>query len=110
MQLKSTGVYASAPLQPGLQEPPAEELITHATGGPLLIGCFIDPQDEPCVMVVNRSFEESCTAEVTVADAVAAAEVSQETGQPLPTTPMVDGVLSVSLEPGEGRLFRLKGQ
>jgi len=106
MQLESAGVYATAPLPPGLQGLPADALIKQAEGGPLLLGCFIGRKNEAYVLVVNRSFKDRCVAKVTTSEkTVTVSEISQESAKPPQEARLADGAFAVSLEAGEGKLF-----
>ena len=111
VQLTSTGVYLTDPLQPGTKGLDATAPIRKAEGGPLAIGCFKTARGSACVMVVNRQLQGKMTAKITLdAKTVSAAEVSQETGKLLPPVAPKNKVLEVALEAGEGRLFLLKSQ
>ena len=107
-KLTSTGAYCTEPLPPGAQPLAADAPVKKAEGGPLLIGCFQSAQGTQCVMVVNRSFSDKVTAKLTLDDKLrGVAEISQDSGKPLAETLPAGGVVTVQLEPGEGRLFVL---
>ncbi|MCY2925761.1 MAG: hypothetical protein NT031_10025, partial [Planctomycetota bacterium] len=99
---------------PGMAWADAPALITmdapvkKADGGPLTIGCFVDRNAQEYIMVVNRSFNATCTAKLTLSEKiVAAAEISRETGKCVAPVSVAGKTLDVPLEAGDGRLFRL---
>ena len=111
VNLTSTGAYCNDPLPPGARRlnASAEAPVIEGEGGPLLVGCFTDPDGKQYVFPVNRSFSSRITARLTMAEKfVFACELSQETGKPLPAVSVKRKALEVRLEPGEGRLFLLK--
>lgn len=108
-RLTSTGAYCTAPVPPGGRRLRGGAPVRRAEGGPLLLGCFQDPEGMEYVMVVNRSLAAAVTATVSFDPRITAtAEISQETGEPLAAVPTSRGPLGVPLEPGEGRLFVLE--
>ncbi len=108
-RIEPTGVYATAPLPPGVRGLAAGAPVKQAEGGPMLIGCFQGRKEEKYVLVVNRSFKDKITARLTMADSLASArEVSQKTGKPLKAVALKGKPLEVSLDPGDGRLFLLR--
>jgi hypothetical protein len=108
LQVTSTGVYHTDPVPPGGRRLAKAAPVKKAEGGPLTIGCFVDRNAQEYVMVVNRSFNATCTAKLTLSDKVlAAAEISRETGKPVPPVSVAGKTLDVPLEPGDGRLYRL---
>ena len=108
-RIDSTGVYATAPLPPGVQGLAAGAPVKQAEGGPMLIGCFRGRKEETYILVVNRSFKDKITARLTMAaNRVSACEISQETGKPLKAVTLKGKPLEVPLEPGDGRLFLLR--
>jgi|GEM_PF-158875 len=107
-RLTSTGVYCTAPIPPGGRKVRAGSPVTKAEGGPLAIGCFQDPEGKQYLMVVNRSFDATVTAALTLNERIiSVAEISQETGAALEPQPTTQKPLAVPLQPGEGRLFVL---
>jgi len=108
VKLTSTGAYCTAPVPPGGVKLAASAPVKDAQGGPLLIGCFENAAGKQYVFPVNRSFRRAFTAELTLGpDASPVSEISQKTGKPRRVKLGEGGVLSVALEPGEGRLFVL---
>jgi len=108
-QIESTGVYATAPLPPGVQGLAAGAPVKQAEGGPMLIGCFRGRKEETYILAVNRSFKDKITARLTLVDKVVSAhEISQKTGKPLKAVALKGKLLEVSLDPGDGRLFLLR--
>lgn len=108
VKLVCTGAYCTDPLPPGGVRLPEDAAVTRAEGGPLLIGCFNDADGKRYTFPVNRSFKDKIKAKLTLdGRVVSVAEVSQETGKHLDPVPLTDGTLTVTLEPGEGKLFRV---
>jgi hypothetical protein len=111
VNLTSTGVYLTEPLQPGTQGLDVMAPVKKAEGGPLAIGCFKSLKGQTYIMVVNRGLQSKTTAKLTLdPKTVTTAEVSQETGKLLPAAPLKSKMLEVELEAGEGRLFLLNNR
>lgn len=113
VRLTSTGAYCTDPVPPGARglnaSAAADAPVKKGEGGPLLVGCFTDPDGKQYVFPVNRSFSNRITARLAMDEKfVSACELSQETGKPLPGASVKRKALEVRLEPGEGRLFLLK--
>lgn len=76
---------------------------------PLVIGAFTNKKDRRYVMLVNRNYQQELTMSFHVAGNLKSVkEISKETGEE--TVADYDastGLLTVSFEPGEGRLFVL---
>jgi hypothetical protein len=108
MKLDSTGVYCTDPLPPGTQKLAEDAPVKKAEGGPMVIGVFKDKWKEGYVMIVNRSFKDPLAAKLTMDQAIVSmSEISQETGKPLDAAALTANLLEVTLEAGEGKLFRL---
>jgi len=108
MKLESTGVYGTDPLPPGMRGLAGEAPVIRAEGGPMVIGVFRNSGNDRYVMVVNRSFTDKLAARLTLdPTTVSASEISQESGKPLEAAPLAANVLEVTLEAGEGKLYRL---
>ena len=111
LQVTSTGVYHTEPIPPGGRRLVRGAPVKKAEGGVLALGCFVDRNAREYVMVVNRSFSGSCLARLTMDERIlAAAEISQETGKPLPAVNVAQKALEVPLEAGDGKLFLLGGK
>jgi hypothetical protein len=109
VKIVSTGVYATAPFPPGTRALAGGAPISRAEGGPMLIGCFRGANDEPYIMVVNRSFKDKIAAKLMLAgEVISASEISQESGKPLDALTLQNNSLEVLLDPGDGRLFLLR--
>ena len=108
VKLVSTGAYCTDPAPPGGRRLAGGAPVKKAEGGPLLIGCFKDPEGKQYVMVVNRSFRNKIAARLTTdKKIISAAEVSRETGKLLAAKVLTDKVFDVTLDAGDGRLFFL---
>ncbi|MCY2929019.1 MAG: hypothetical protein NTV86_05900, partial [Planctomycetota bacterium] len=104
----STGVYHTDPVPPGGRKLAKAGPVKKAEGGPLTLGCFVDRNAQEYVMVVNRAFNGSCVAKLTLGDKiVSAAEVSRETGKLTAPVSVAGKTLDVPLDAGDGRLFLL---
>ena len=108
VKLTSTGVYCTGPLPIGTIPLLPEAPVDKAEGGAMVIGCFKDAAGKVYILPVNRSLRDKMTFRLTLKDKFrSAAEVSQETGKLRPRAALKSGVLDVSLEAGEGKLFLL---
>jgi hypothetical protein len=108
VQLTSTGVYCTEPIPPGGRKLARSAPAKKAEGGVMAIGCFVDRNANEFILVVNRSFDTKIMGKLTLDDMiVSASEVSQETGQLVEPVSVVQKPLESSLEPGEGRLYKL---
>jgi len=108
VKVTSTGVYCTDPLPIGTRRLAPDAQVKKAEGGVMVIGCFKDAKGREYVMPVNRSFHNKIAARLTMDEkTVSISEISQETGELVKARTLVGGVLEVSLEAGEGRLFLL---
>jgi hypothetical protein len=108
LQVTSTGVYCTEPIPPGGRRIARNAPVKKAEGGVLAIGCFVDRNAKEYILVVNRSFTESCVAKLTLNDKiVTAAEISQDTGKLLQPESVSQKTLDIALEPGDGRMYQL---
>ncbi len=106
--LTSTGVYHTGEVPAGGTRLGTDAMVRLPDGMPLLIGFFKDADGADFAMVVNRDYEEPVEFEVTLLPhIVGVAEVSPADGSEAHVR--VEGQkLSLRLEPGDGRLFRLQ--
>ncbi|MEI6218288.1 MAG: hypothetical protein WCP86_05270 [bacterium] len=108
VKLTSTGVYNTEPLPIGTVPLLPEAPVKMIEGGSMVVGCFTNAAGLVYVLPVNRSRMDRRTFFLKVYEkAVSTSEVSQKTGELLPSEPLKDKVLEVKLEAGEGRLFLL---
>lgn len=107
IKLVCTGAYCVGdPLPPGGVELADDAPVKKAEGGRAVVGCFHDGAGKRYVMPVNRTTKFIVTSKLTLdGKAESVSEVSQDTGELLEPTPLVDGGWSVRLQPGEGQLF-----
>ncbi len=107
-QVTSTGVYHTDPVPPGGRGLARMGPVKKAEGGPLTIGCFIDRNAQEYILVVNRSFSDTCVAKLALNEKIlSAAEISRETGKPLAPVSVAGKTLDIPLEPGDGRMYLL---
>ncbi|MCY2930597.1 MAG: hypothetical protein NTV86_14080 [Planctomycetota bacterium] len=107
-QVTSTGVYHTDPVPPGGHRLAKTGPVKKAEGGPLTIGCFIDRNAQEYILVVNRSFSETCLAKLALNEKIlSAAEISRETGKPLAPVSVAGKTLDIPLDPGDGRMYLL---
>ena len=72
----------------------------------MVVGCFQSAEGKRYIFPVNRTLKFVVTSKLTLDEwAESVSEVSQETGELLPPTPLTDGTLEVKLQPGDGQLF-----
>ncbi len=105
-KLVCTGAYCNAPLPPDGVPLSADAPVKKIDGGRIVVGCFHDAGDKRYIFPVNRTVNKIITAKLTLDEtAESVSEVSQETGELLPPTPLTDGSLELKLQPGDGQLF-----
>ena len=107
IKLVCTGAYcAGTPLPPGAVPLPDNAPVKKAEGGRVVVGCFQSAEGKRYIFPVNRTLKFVVTSKLTLDEwAESVSEVSQETGELLPPTPLTDGTLEVKLQPGDGQLF-----
>ena len=80
--------------------------VKKAEGGRVVVGCFQSADGKRYIFPVNRTLRYVVTSKLTLDEwAESVSEVSQETGELLPPTPLTDGTLELKLQPGDGQLF-----
>jgi hypothetical protein len=111
LNLDSTGVYHSTPLPIGTQSIANSPIIQSISNWQWVVGEFTDNTSRPYIMIVNRSYMESRTATFTLKGSVQNVyEVSKTTGNEVlvpeynPSTHQV----TLTVSPGDGRMFRLE--
>jgi hypothetical protein len=105
--LISTGVYHAGEVPAGGTRLGTDSIVRLPEDLPLLLGMFEDADGAPYAMIVNRDYAQPVEAPVSFLPHVAGVEgISAETGEPKPLE-LTDGSLTLSLQPGEGRLLRL---
>ena len=106
--LTSTGVYHTGEVPAGGARLGTDAIVRLPDDMPLLIGFFKDAEGGDFAMIVNRDYQEPMEFEATLLPhIVGVAEVSPADGSEAPAS--VEGQkLSLRLEPGDGKLFRLQ--
>jgi hypothetical protein len=108
--LTSTGVYHTGPLPPGCRRLGSDALLSLPAELPLVAGFFRDAEGRDYVMVVNRDHDHPVEFAMALKPhVVAVTEVPARGGGEVPLQ-VQDGRVSLRLEAGEGRLFRLATQ
>ena len=107
MKLVCTGAYCSGnPMPPGAVPLPDNAPVKKIEGGRVVVGCFQSAEGKRYIFPVNRTMGFVVTTKLTLDEwAESVSEVSQDTGELLPPTPLTDGVLELKLQPGYGQLF-----
>ena len=107
VKLVCTGAYcAGNPIPPGAVPLPDNAPVKKAEGGRVVVGCFQSADGKRYIFPVNRTLRYVVTSKLTLDEwAESVSEVSQETGELLPPTPLTDGTLELKLQPGDGQLF-----
>jgi hypothetical protein len=108
LPLRSTGVYHSSPAVLGTKPIPADApvRIVDRGHGQFLLAYFEDPRGRKYVMVMNRDYKRSHTANVVVRNGVLREEFDR-TERKFVEAPSKDwfGRYAISLAPGDGKLF-----
>ncbi len=107
--LESVAVYHTAPLPRGTRPMPADFCIKSAEGCPAVLGYFRDAKgSDKYLMLTSRDFEKGGDLVLNMVPRIAGlVEISKATGRELPMTRPENGALTVQLNPGDGRLFRI---
>ena len=108
-KLESLAVYHTSPLPKGTKSIPKNFCIKSAWGNPAVIGYFLDPVKK-CnyLMLTSRDFENSGDLKLDFTSQVKGlVEISKAGGEELPAIRPENGMLTVQLNPGDGRLFRI---
>ncbi|MCQ6562780.1 hypothetical protein [Paenibacillus mendelii] len=112
LSLTSLAVYHTGVVPP-FTEPLPEDFFWQLAGGesavPLIISYFENETGRKFIMVVNRDLEQAQSLTFSLsAELQAVQEVCKSTGNEIATTfHAAEGTLSVSLAPGDGRLYAL---
>ncbi|MBM3498972.1 MAG: hypothetical protein FJX74_09915 [Armatimonadetes bacterium] len=106
--LTSTGVYHTGDTPQGCRRLGRDEIVQLPDDVPLVLGLLQDAAGGQHAMVVNRSHRDPADFDVTLKPHVTGVfEVSAQDG-PERELPMEDGQVTLTLEPGGGRLLRLQ--
>ena len=102
-------VYHTAPLPYGTEAVPADAPVQIIGGGEFVLGLFGKGQVPNAFMVVNRNYRQASTAALKVTlRGTQWQELDRTTGKwSKPVMLPANHRLTVSLEPGDGRLFRV---
>lgn len=109
MKLDSIGTYHTNPLPYGTQAIPADSPVKVVSTGDFVLGLFGKSGKASSFMLVNRSYKTRASARLTVpADTRRLLEYDRTQKRWVNyAKPGKDGVVTINLEPGDGRLFRL---
>ncbi|MCL5019721.1 MAG: beta-galactosidase [Patescibacteria group bacterium] len=109
-KLQSIAVYNTEPLPQGTRGIPSDFIIKKAEGNPAVIGYFTDPsKNQKYVMLTSRDFEKQGGLKLSLSSNVKGLiEISKTNGKELPAIKPESGALTVNLNPGDGRLFRIE--
>jgi len=108
MALDSLGAYHTAPLPLGAEAIPADAPVQIVGPGEFVLGLFGSGGRVTAFMVVNRDYRRAATARVRLpAGTTGVQEFDRSLGR---WRGYADGAetITVNLNPGDGRLFRLK--
>ena len=108
MELVSAGVFHTAPLPYGTQALPADAPVQFRGQGEFVLGLFAKNGKTTAFMVVNRSYKQPAKAMLKVTlPGGGLQELDRTSGKWVDGPAMTaDGLVEVSLAPGDGRLFR----
>lgn len=111
MSLDSVGAYHTPPLPRGAEPIPADAPVQIAGPGAFVLGLFGKAAQATAFMVVNRNYREAVSARIRVPEATRVQEFVRASGKWRGyATPRAERTITVELEPGDGRLFRLVRQ
>jgi len=111
MQLRSLGVYHTAPLPYGTEAVPASSPAQVAGKGQFVLGLFGKSTTPSAFMIVNRDYEHATEAVLKIGlPGSQLQELDRTTGKWTKSKPLGrDHTMRVQLSPGDGRLFRVMG-
>lgn len=109
MRLESLGVYHTDPLPQGGEALPESSPVHFVGPGEFVLGLFGSKSKATAFMVVNRNYKQEAEAHLSTPPGTRRIEEYDRTTKRWSICPTLgaDGILSVPLKPGDGRLFRL---
>ena len=109
LKLDSLGVYHTEPLPWGGHAVPADSPVQIVGPGEFVLGLFGAGGKVTSFMIANRSHKESAAARLRVAEGVKRLQEFDRASRKWRsyTAPGANGVITVELRPGDGRLFRM---
>jgi hypothetical protein len=108
MALHSLGVYHTAPLPTGAEAVPADAPVGVVSAGEFVLGLFGEGSEATAFMVVNRDYHRAATARLRLPRGARVQEFDRARREWRGyATPGDGATIAVSLEAGDGRLFRL---
>lgn len=109
MDLDNLGTYHTDPLPPGTKAVPVSSPVRFVGAGNFVLGLFGKSNNISTFMVVNRNYKNQATAQLAVKPEALGIEEFDRTSKRWKTyqAPNAEHVISVTLSPGDGRLFRL---
>ena len=106
MKLDTLGVYHTDPIPLGAQSVPADCPVQIADPGEFVLGLFGTGGKASACMVTNRSYRDEATAKLQFPSTASTIEEFIRATKRWIAAKPAEGVLAVSLAPGDGRLFR----
>jgi len=108
MDLDNLGTYHTEPLPPGTKPVPVSSPVRFAGPGNFVLGLFGKNNNMTTFMVVNRDYKTQATAQIALKPEVRGIEEFDRTAKQWKTyqAPNSEHRISVTLSPGDGRLFR----
>jgi hypothetical protein len=109
MSLNSRGVYHTEPLPVGGEKIPKDSPIKVLSKGEFVIGLFGKAKKITTFMIVNRNYKDKQKAEIQVnISGKRLQELERETGKWIGVAKLsFDRKIKLTLEPGDGHLFRV---
>jgi len=109
LKLDSLGVYHTEPLPWGGNAVPADSPVQIVGPGEFVLGLFGTDGHVTSFMIANRSHKDSAAARLRVAAGVKRLQEFDRANRKWRSyaTPGANGVITVELTPGDGRLFRM---
>ena len=108
MELNNLGIYHTGPLPPGTKSVPLSSPVQFAGPGNFVLGLFGKNSIITTFMVVNRDYKIQATAQLVLKPEVLRIEEFDRTSGQWKAyqTPNAAHGISVTLSPGDGRMFR----
>ena len=109
MKLKSTGVYHTGTLPVGTEAVPSNSPVQFVGKGEYVLGLFDFKKYQTALMIVNRNYRQPSTARILLPkDCRALQEFDRKSGKWQAYCSVNPGeTITIRLEKGDGRLFRM---
>lgn len=106
MSMDSMYVFHTAPFPAGALGAPLNCPVQITSPGEFVVGVFGQDKKESAFMIVNRDFEKPVVVKVKVMDSVAISEMQRSDGAWRTISPNQNAEFEVSLDAGDGKLFK----